>query len=159
MICMYVVEHVLCFVDDLYDIVTHVHFWSFFFSKQKTATEWRISDWSSDVCSSDLPRPRALPRRAAARRGHHLPPRPAPALSRQSRAAVDRRDGDDAVAPRQIWHRLDRSRRSYDLPPRHVGALAHRRGRSRKARPSAPRNRGRPSRSEEHKSEVQYTLR
>src|SRR3546814_7859561 len=28
----------------------------FFFFKQKTAYEWRISDWSSDVCSSDLPR-------------------------------------------------------------------------------------------------------
>src|SRR3546814_10005438 len=26
----------------------------FFFSKQKTAYEMRISDWSSDVCSSDL---------------------------------------------------------------------------------------------------------
>src|SRR3546814_14569821 len=26
----------------------------FFFFKQKTAYEWRISDWSSDVCSSDL---------------------------------------------------------------------------------------------------------
>src|SRR3546814_10514665 len=29
---------------------------SFFFFKQKTAYEMRISDWSSDVCSSDLPR-------------------------------------------------------------------------------------------------------
>src|SRR3546814_4678485 len=45
----------------------------FFFFKQKTAYEMRISDWSSDVCSSDLlrldsPRPR---RRAlqALRRG------------------------------------------------------------------------------------------
>src|SRR3546814_6800495 len=28
-------------------------FWFFFF-KQKTAYEMRISDWSSDVCSSDL---------------------------------------------------------------------------------------------------------
>src|SRR3546814_14578768 len=30
--------------------------WSFcvFFFKQKTAYEMRISDWSSDVCSSDL---------------------------------------------------------------------------------------------------------
>src|SRR3546814_630042 len=28
---------------------------SFFFFKQKTAYEMRISDWSSDVCSSDLP--------------------------------------------------------------------------------------------------------
>src|SRR3546814_7563400 len=27
----------------------------FFFFKQKTAYELRISDWSSDVCSSDLP--------------------------------------------------------------------------------------------------------
>src|SRR3546814_2777692 len=32
-----------------------------FFFKQKTAYEMRISDWSSDVCSSDL-----LDRRAAA---------------------------------------------------------------------------------------------
>src|SRR3546814_4818516 len=28
----------------------------FFFFKQKTAYEMRISDWSSDVCSSDLSR-------------------------------------------------------------------------------------------------------
>src|SRR3546814_10738903 len=28
--------------------------WYFFFVKQKTAYEMRISDWSSDVCSSDL---------------------------------------------------------------------------------------------------------
>src|SRR3546814_10427633 len=31
----------------------------FFFFKQKTAYEMRISDWSSDVCSSDLPQDRA----------------------------------------------------------------------------------------------------
>src|SRR3546814_4296544 len=30
-----------------------------FVFKQKTADEWRISDWSSDVCSSDLVRPLA----------------------------------------------------------------------------------------------------
>src|SRR3546814_1239 len=29
---------------------------AFFFFKQKTAYEMRISDWSSDVCSSDLER-------------------------------------------------------------------------------------------------------
>src|SRR3546814_5780756 len=29
-------------------------FFCFFFVKQKTAYEMRISDWSSDVCSSDL---------------------------------------------------------------------------------------------------------
>src|SRR3546814_1345254 len=38
-----IVELVLCFV---YSCV--------FFFKQKTAYEMRISDWSSDVCSSDL---------------------------------------------------------------------------------------------------------
>src|SRR3546814_876030 len=32
----------------------HVIFCVFFFFKQKTAYEMRISDWSSDVCSSDL---------------------------------------------------------------------------------------------------------
>src|SRR3546814_9982332 len=42
----------------------------FFFFKQKTAYEMRISDWSSDVCSSDLvegvaAEVRALGRRAA----------------------------------------------------------------------------------------------
>src|SRR3546814_5709925 len=31
-----------------------VRFFFFFFFKQKTAYEMRISDWSSDVCSSDL---------------------------------------------------------------------------------------------------------
>src|SRR3546814_3934277 len=38
----------------------------FFFFKQKTAYEMRISDWSSDVCSSDLLRPE---RRHARQRG------------------------------------------------------------------------------------------
>src|SRR3546814_14871392 len=35
-------------------------FSSFFFFKQKTAYEMRISDWSSDVCSSDLGAIKAL---------------------------------------------------------------------------------------------------
>src|SRR3546814_2851087 len=41
----------------------------FFFFKQKTAYEMRISDWSSDVCSSDLqyPLPAPGPRREGAR--------------------------------------------------------------------------------------------
>src|SRR3546814_8491382 len=38
--------------------VCFLHF--FFFFKQKTAYEMRISDWSSDVCSSDLPTLRPL---------------------------------------------------------------------------------------------------
>src|SRR3546814_4091465 len=56
----------------------------FFFFKQKTAYEMRISDWSSDVCSSDLVAHQrrfevaALGQRfavsieASAKRAHHL---------------------------------------------------------------------------------------
>src|SRR3546814_6675297 len=40
----------------------------FFVFKQKTAYEMRISDWSSDVCSSDLPSTRRGCRRPGARR-------------------------------------------------------------------------------------------
>src|SRR3546814_7153357 len=39
----------------------------FFFFKQKTAYEMRISDWSSDVCSSDR-----VVRRFLRNPGHHL---------------------------------------------------------------------------------------
>src|SRR3546814_6122879 len=48
-LCLYVVFH---FLSDL-DFYRSV-FLLFFFFKQKTAYEMRISDWSSDVCSSDL---------------------------------------------------------------------------------------------------------
>src|SRR3546814_3817108 len=41
----------------------------FFFFKQKTAYEMRISDWSSDVCSSDLPVLRELRKRVRLKRG------------------------------------------------------------------------------------------
>src|SRR3546814_1749882 len=46
--CVFTICLVLCQVLD--DIV----YAYFFFFKQKTAYEMRISDWSSDVCSSDL---------------------------------------------------------------------------------------------------------
>src|SRR3546814_2272355 len=49
-------------LDRIFKIVSYliivciriVSCFSFFFFKQKTAYEMRISDWSSDVCSSDL---------------------------------------------------------------------------------------------------------
>src|SRR3546814_7368670 len=44
----------------------------FFFFKQKTAYEMRISDWSSDVCSSDLDRPRLRQRDQGLRAGATL---------------------------------------------------------------------------------------
>src|SRR3546814_16733173 len=46
-----------------FSICLFVTLWLFvfvFFFKQKTAYEMRISDWSSDVCSSDLPRGRSM---------------------------------------------------------------------------------------------------
>src|SRR3546814_18232093 len=46
--------------------------WCFFFFKQKTAYEMRISDWSSDVCSSDLRQ--ALRPMLENQRPQHLPP-------------------------------------------------------------------------------------
>src|SRR3546814_12798254 len=51
-----------------------------FFFKQKTAYEMRISDWSSDVCSSDLrpPRRSAGPRRRPGRGLRPSPRRPCP---------------------------------------------------------------------------------
>src|SRR3546814_4274868 len=54
----------------------------FFFFKQKTAYDMRISDWSSDVCSSDL--------------SSALPPA---APCRKSNAAT----GRAAVIARMIW--------------------------------------------------------
>src|SRR3546814_5276891 len=38
----------------MYCIILLICLFLFFFFKQKTAYEMRISDWSSDVCSSDL---------------------------------------------------------------------------------------------------------
>src|SRR3546814_3989070 len=38
----------------LFLTVVSIFFFCVFFFKQKTAYEMRISDWSSDVCSSDL---------------------------------------------------------------------------------------------------------
>src|SRR3546814_3372615 len=37
--------------------ICHLLYYYIFFFKQKTAYEMRISDWSSDVCSSDLSTP------------------------------------------------------------------------------------------------------
>src|SRR3546814_1960422 len=44
----------------------------FFFFKQKTAYEMRISDWSSDVCSSDLSWSKAVAARMLVARARRL---------------------------------------------------------------------------------------
>src|SRR3546814_5876510 len=95
----------------------------FFFFKQKTAYEMRISDWSSDVCSSDLlvvdrhfrqfgarqqagddhdrdrAQPQAKPQAAASQR---LQPG-APAHRRQARRSEERRVGKECVSTCRSW--------------------------------------------------------
>src|SRR3546814_6113877 len=55
--------------------ILHLLFLFFFFFKQKTAYELRISDGSSDVCSSDLGRWASSPS-APSRPGRHRRSRP-----------------------------------------------------------------------------------
>src|SRR3546814_7853370 len=73
----------------------------FFFFKQKTAYEMRISDWSSDVCSSDLEtaveRTRTLPHRGMAA-GARTHPAPGPVDGRPVEAGLRRRCRMNAVA-------------------------------------------------------------
>src|SRR3546814_10563514 len=57
-----------------------------FFFKQKTAYELRISDWSSDVCSSDLP----IDDRAVGRKTEHARFRIARLWTRRDRADFDK---------------------------------------------------------------------
>src|SRR3546814_4133587 len=66
----------------------------FFFFKQKTAYEMRISDWSSDVCSSDLSASDAIeallrPLMALGKRLEALIEDPPDWLDGQARARVD----------------------------------------------------------------------
>src|SRR3546814_1328261 len=123
----------------------------FFFFKQKTAYEMLISDWSSDVCSSDLG---ALPGRGGRRGGARgtrplqelgrLPalPSPGPAsgerVVRARDGGVDRRPAgdDEGGAP------------AGRLRPRPGGGQGRRR-----------RCRAGPARSEEHTSELQSLMR
>src|SRR3546814_8454978 len=69
----------------------------FFFFKQKTAYEMRISDWSSDVCSSDLPTPSTC-RRIQRRRC------PAASPGTACRRSEERRVGKECVSTcRSRW--------------------------------------------------------
>src|SRR3546814_6363191 len=112
-------------------VILYVVFFVFFF-KQKTAYEMRISDWSSDVCSSDLARRR--------RAGHAARPRLA------ADRAADRRPGraDDPASRRQPFAVRAAARGLAGL-----GIL-----------PPSRRSRGGVAeRSEEHTSELQSLMR
>src|SRR3546814_1915920 len=113
-----------------------------FFFKQKTAYEMRISDWSSDVCSSDL----VAARCAGVRRQQDHGPRPGDRGARASPAAE----------VRQRLGGLDRQ----SAGTQRLGASA---GQSCAAEPQEEQRgrqlRFRPQRSEEHTSELQSLMR
>src|SRR3546814_1267076 len=68
-----------------------------FFCKQNTAYEMRISDWSSDVCSSDLHRHAILLQIGACSIGEHDA---RPVVVREDERAFDRaRRDDDLLRP------------------------------------------------------------
>src|SRR3546814_2662368 len=107
----------------------------FFFFKQKTAYEMRISDWSSDVCSSDLG-----DRRGPGRRHH-----PHHQIGRRRPRLRERRRGAAGTAPLR--------RLPAGLQPRGAAVAADR-------RPRRPRGAlTRHPRSEEHTSELQSLMR
>src|SRR3546814_6499313 len=75
----------------------------FFFFKQKTAYEMRISDWSSDVCSSDL-RARAGSIRGAADEDCATGPRPVDSRPLAADRSEERRVGKECVSTcRSRW--------------------------------------------------------
>src|SRR3546814_10950671 len=73
----------------------------FFFFKQKTAYEMRISDWSSDVCSSDLIRRIGDPGRVIVPAALGVLHRPAPRVRALQVAGAD---GHLAVAAGDVQH-------------------------------------------------------
>src|SRR3546814_7567938 len=105
---------------------------SVFFFKQKTAYEMRISDWSSDVCSSDLDRAalepefgqalrrlgrqhlvgdqrrrNARPYREEQRRGREQPQRDIPAMILRPRMELRPRAPREQVRPRAAGEPAD----------------------------------------------------
>src|SRR3546814_3895777 len=71
----------------------------FFCFKQKTAYEMRISDWSSDVCSSDLPDARTGEGAGGTAAGVAAPAQrpPGAGADRPGRAGADRRQERKSV--------------------------------------------------------------
>src|SRR3546814_1106518 len=91
----------LCFGLLVPVIIVYRLFLFFFFFKQKTAYEMRISDWSSDVCSSDLARRRSPALRAEPR---HVRPPPVAAHGDDRQRSEERRVGKECVSTcRSRW--------------------------------------------------------
>src|SRR3546814_17730755 len=78
----------------------------FFFFKQKTAYEMRISDWSSDVCSSDL-RQDALDRAVEPRRVAAGEIGARGAVVRHEERVADEGDRKSVVSGKSVSVRVD----------------------------------------------------
>src|SRR3546814_4502363 len=132
----------------------------FFFFKQKTAYEMRISDWSSDVCSSDLPdrcRHRDQALRTAERRN-------ASAAALGSANPYQGRGSARRLHARSSFpHGVGRDIRADLFPslPERAGGLRVHRGAGVAERVRFKRDRipGKGGRSEEHTSELQSLMR
>src|SRR6188768_4375303 len=85
----------------------------FFFFKQKTAYEMSIGDWSSDVCSSDLPGAGGCGRRRFAR-----PPYPSRGRSEE------RRVGKECQSTcRSRWSPYHLKKKEIEESPKHIKPL------------------------------------
>src|SRR3546814_10235078 len=140
-----------------------------FFFKQKTAYEMRISDWSSDVCSSDL-RQSVGPCRDAARRRSRARARRTAQRAAAERPAPRQDDGGACQRHRKLYRTRDGARRPGDDEPerphlfgRFFGGAADFEGRQAPVRYPRQSDRAdrRPAadRSEEHTSELQSLMR
>src|SRR3546814_20362261 len=102
---------------------TYRCFVSFVFFKQKTAYEMRISDWSSDVCSSDLPRD--LVADAARRLDPALVPAPdQPLAPLPADEIVERGRGRAREPPQRIAVEIDTATGPHEAvaePPQRIG--------------------------------------
>src|SRR3546814_7698210 len=126
----------------------------FFFFKQKTAYEMRISDWSSDVCSSDLLvlrrcRGMVLRRRRGRNRRHQREP------AEQQKKAEREKASHGGVALLR-WTRPGRAARH---PPQQALAAAGRWASSAPGSTARTSSMNWPWRSEEHRSELQSLIR
>src|SRR3546814_6165256 len=133
------------------------------FFKQKTAYEMRISDWSSDVCSSDLSCKSRRRRRASARQRlrHHHHPAHAEAVDQHPE-----RRGEEALRERHVHRPAIEQRVEATLRigivgahQRHLEALELRLAAAHAVRQPDLGAVDVQARSEEHTSELQSLMR
>src|SRR3546814_2586618 len=143
-----------------------------FFSSRRRHTRWRISDWSSDVCSSDLRREGVRFRRERGKfqiahraggqgGGQFLPEQARHAVVQQDAVGPDvAQHVQDVLKPRLAP--TDRGERNGDAADREAGEQREREVGARREEEGDPWTGlplGRQSRSEEHTSELQSLMR